>query len=184
MGMLPKFNSALSHIILTTPQVWTLYLSLFFFFFPAPPFVNYFVLNISHRYRIQKYRNPEELPIELVFLKKKEKTNKQTCSLQQHPYPSTKHIPYGKQTRPINAICGLQVCSSDRVMWCHQVFWNLYRQETQPRTKCWVHLSHNLFTLLVMIHIWLYFGNVFLSPNCLGSSQQTTHDQSSTNQIT
>ncbi len=35
-----------------------------------------------------------------------------------------------------------------------------------------------------MIHIWWYFRNVFLSPNCLGSSQQTTHDQSSAKQIT
>jgi len=62
----------------------------FFPFFPARPFVNYFVANISHTYGIQKYRNPEDLPIELVFLKKKKKqANKQTCSLQQHPYPST-----------------------------------------------------------------------------------------------
>jgi len=35
-----------------------------------------------------------------------------------------------------------------------------------------------------MIHIWWYFRNVFLSPNSLGSSQQTTHDQPSAKQIT
>jgi hypothetical protein len=178
--MLEKFNSALScclrwpHYSHNTPNLEALLTTFFFFFICHQPFVNYFVLNISHRYGIKKYQNPKELPIELVFLKKKEKRNKQTCSLQEHPYPSTEHIRYGKQTGPIDTICGLQVCSN-RVMRCHWVFWNLYRQETQ---------TQNLFTLIVMIHVYLYFGNVFLSPNSLGSSQQTTHDQSSAKQIT
>jgi hypothetical protein len=61
--------------------------SFFFSFFPARPFVNYFVPNISHRYGIQKYRNPDELWIELVFLEKKRK-NKQTNNVVVYNVPT------------------------------------------------------------------------------------------------
>jgi len=86
--MLPKFNAALScclrwpHYSDNTPRPEALPTTFFFFsFVPARPFVNYFVPKISHRYGIQKYRNPEELQIELISFsakKQKKQTNKQT----------------------------------------------------------------------------------------------------------
>ncbi len=97
--------------------------------------MNYFVPNISHRYGIQKYRNPEELQIELISFsgkKQKKQTNKQRCCLQR-PYPSTQYLPHGKRTGPTDAVCGLQLCSGDRVIRCHRVFCHPVLQRASDR---------------------------------------------------
>ncbi len=134
---LPSAVASVGHIILTTQNHGSghfTYHFFFFFFFSRSTFCELFCAEHQSQVWYTKISESRRALNRISFSgkKKKKQTNKQRCSLQR-PYPCTQYLPHGKRTGPTDAVCGLQLCSGDRVIRCHRVFCHPVLQRASGR---------------------------------------------------